>query len=82
MSCGSSTRFGHPLGPALCLARQFQPDGNIARDRHVRKQAYILENIADAPTQDMGIDRVDRFVTEENLSAVRFDQPVDHFQQC
>ena len=56
-------------------------DADIVPDLHVRKQADALEDVADAPPEQVRVDRPDRLAFDPDRALVGLDQTVDEFQR-
>src|SRR5207237_9738704 len=70
-------RGGARLRPALELWH----DGDVPADRHVRKQADLLQHVPDAPSQANRLPRARVAAFADHRAAVRFEETVDQLQQ-
>ena len=61
-------------------AQQARHGGHVLGDGLVRKQADLLDHVADAPPQGAHLDGHDVFAVDEHLAAAGLDQAVDHLQ--
>ena len=82
---GRSTRSSSSATRACtCFAppARRSPIAIFSRDRHVREQADILEDIADPPPQhDARSVPIDRLAGDRHPARARLDQPVDRLEQ-
>ena len=70
-----------PLDPRLIPAEEPGHSGNVIGDAHVRKQSYVLDDVAHPQPQGHGVDVGDVLLVMEDAPAGRFDKPVDHLQR-
>ena len=73
------------LADPVCDAGPFPPqelghDSDVLGDGLVRKKSYLLDDVADASPQLMGLHRGDAVACDLDGPTRRFDQPVDHLQ--
>jgi hypothetical protein len=55
-------------------------DGDVLADREVREQPDLLDDVADAPPQLVGVDVRDVLPVEQDLPGGGLDEPVHHLQ--
>ena len=67
--------------PRLVPAQQARGDGDVLRHRQMRKEADLLEDIADGPAQQVPRLARDQPPVDADLAAVGDDQPVDGLQK-
>ena len=71
----------HDLGAArLVVLEQLRHDADVLRDRHVRKQADLLDDVADVAAQLDLVGLADVLSADADGAGIRLDEPVDGLQ--